>query len=106
MIQFICEECGNPFRIPAQKRYKENLGEFIREYTIDTCPYCGCEEFTAADACQCGRAKYTGEILCVDCMVDLKNRFMAFADELTEDEEKQVDEWMDGSSITERRKWI
>lgn len=105
MIQFICEECGGIFVNPVTKEYKENLGEFIRTYKENTCPYCGSEDFSAADLCQCGSAKREGTILCLSCQTWLKEKFAVFADALTADEEKQMDEWLDGCSITEREKW-
>ena len=36
---------------------------------------------------------------------DFKKRLTEFADSLTAEEEQQVDDWMDGDTITNRRNW-
>jgi hypothetical protein len=47
----------------------------------------------------------SGDILCKPCRERLKRKFIAFADELTAPEEEQLDEWLDGVSVTERKRW-
>ena len=43
--------------------------------------------------------------LCRACRGDLLRRFTAFADTLTAEEEDQLDDWLDGDTITNRRTW-
>ena len=82
-------------------------GDFKRRYTEYFCPICGEESFSEADSCpKCGEAKLTTDTLCRDCRKDLLKRFTAFADELTEEEEDQLDSWLDGTSIKERSKFL
>ena len=48
---------------------------------------------------------YAGARLCDDCRKSLLDRLTEFADGLTAEEEQQVDDWMDGDTITNRRNW-
>ena len=45
------------------------------------------------------------EWLCRPCRRRLLKAVTAFFDDLTVEEEAQFDEWMDGDSITDRRRW-
>ena len=47
----------------------------------------------------------SGSTLCGSCRKDLLRRFTAFADTLTAEEEAQLDDWLDGDTITNRRNW-
>ena len=106
MIQYCCDYCNTFFDEPEAVHYVEVNGDFKRRYTEYFCPICGEESFSEADACpKCGEAKLTTDTLCRDCRKDLLKRFTAFADELTEEEEEQLDDWMDGDTITNRRNW-
>ena len=106
MIRYICDYCGARFDRPEAVNYVEVNGDFKRRYTEYFCPICGEESCSEADACpKCGEAKLTTDTLCRDCRKDLLKRFSAFADDLTAEEEEQLDDWMDGDTITNRRNW-
>ena len=106
MIRYICDYCDARFDEPEAVNYVDVIGDFKRRYTEYFCPICGEESFSEADSCpKCGEAKLTTETLCRDCRKDLLTRFKAFADELTEEEEDQLDSWLDGCSIKSRREW-
>ena len=107
MIRYICDYCGARFDRPEAVNYVEVNGDFKRRYTEYFCPICGEESFSEADECpKCGEAKLTTDTLCRDRRKDLLKRFTVFADELTAEEETQMDTWLDGDTITNRRKWI
>ena len=107
MIRYICDYCDARFDEPEAVHYVEVNGDFKRRYTEYFCPICGEESFSDADECpKCGEAKLTTDTLCRDCRKDLLKRFTVFADELTAEEETQMDTWLDGDTITNRRKWI
>lgn len=101
---YLCNECLRCFFDPAVSRelVKTDLGDEL--YMSTQCPYCG-GTFEAAEHCSCGGVKYKGETLCVACRARLKEKFIKFADELTAEEEEQLDNWLDGNSVTERRKF-
>lgn len=106
MIHYICDHCGVAFDAPAVHTVTENLGEFARTYLEECCPICGCDSFQNANACEkCGEPKLADEILCKRCQDGLKAKFIDFADRLTAEEEAQLDAWLDGESVTDRRKW-
>ena len=106
MIRYLCDHCGTPFDEPVTRHYTETLGEFTRPYTEAVCPICGCDSFSDADLCpKCGEAKLAEETLCKRCRDALHSRIIDFADTLTAEEEAQLDDWMDGDSITSRRNW-
>ena len=106
MIRYICDYCDARFDEPEAVHYVEVNGDFKRRYTEYFCPICREESFSEADSCpKCGEAKLTTDTLCRACRKDLLNRFTAFADSLTAEEEQQVDDWMDGDSIKSRREW-
>lgn len=107
MIHYICDHCGTPFDTPLITQYSEILSDgIIRTYDEAHCPICGCYSFSAADLCpKCGEAKMKEEILCKRCRDELKASVTAFADTLTAEEEQQLDDWMDGDTITNRRNW-
>ena len=107
MIRYICDFCGTGFDEPEAVNYVEINGDFKRRYTEYFCPVCGEESYSAADECpKCGEAKLKADTLCEDCRKSLLERFTAFADELTEEEEDQLDSWLDGTSIKERSKFL
>lgn len=103
MIRYLCETCGTGFDEPHRHTVHETLAGFPSTYTEEACPICGGGIFTKADDCpKCGGLKLSREHLCRGCRAELARRFTAFADELTAEEEEQLDEWLDGSSITDR----
>ena len=107
MIHYLCDYCHAFFDEPKAVNYVDVLGDFFkRRYTEYFCPICGEDSFSEADYCpKCDKPKLRTENLCDDCRKDLLTRFNAFADELTEEEEDQLDEWLDGESIKSRREW-
>ena len=106
MIRYICDFCGTGFDEPEAVNYVEINGDCKRRYTEYFCPVCGEESYSDADECpKCGEVKLTGDTLCRDCRKDLLRRFTAFADSLTAEEEQQIDDWLEGDSITNRKKW-
>lgn len=106
MIRYICDYCDARFDEPEAVHYVEVNGDFKRRYTEYLCPICGEESFSEADSCpKCGEAKLTTDTLCRDCRKGLLKRFTDFADSLTAEEEEQLDDWMDGASIKDRRSW-
>lgn len=105
---FICQDCGGYFTEPdVDASGFEHAFGFTATH-VPVCPYCESPEFEAADICpQCGEArKRQADILCPVCRHDLYARVTEFFDTLTEDEEKQFDEWMEGNSITDRGGFI
>ncbi len=98
--------CRVLFHAPTIQTHREQLGEFVREYTEEQCPICGCDSFeTVSDCPKCGQSMASGSTLCGSCRQDLLRRFTAFADTLTAEEEAQLDDWLDGDTITNRRNW-
>ena len=107
MIQYCCDYCNTFFDEPEAVHYVEVNGDFKRRYTEYFCPVCGEESFSEADYCpKCHDPKLKTDILCKACRKELLKRFTSFADELTEEEEDQLDSWLDGTSIKERRKFL
>ena len=83
--------------------------DVIDGHTMQTsevlCPVCGSPDFGAADTCPCGNAKHREDILCRKCRNELLQKLNGFADFLSYEEEEQLDEWLDGESIRNRRNW-
>ncbi len=106
MLAYRCDHCGTCFDHPVTLRHRELLGEFIREYTEEVCPICCGDSFSPGKPCpKCGEFMPEDEILCRACRRLLKARFTDFADTLTAEEEAQLDDWLDGDTITNRRSW-
>ena len=107
MVRFICETCGAGFDAPLKKPSYEKLdGRFLRDVEL-LCPICCNPYFDEAEQCpKCGEAKKADENpLCPSCRASLKRRFTAFADSLTAEEEAQLDDWLDGDTVENRRNW-
>lgn len=103
---YICDVCGTAFDAPIPIQARNTDGERIWTETERICPICAtAERFNPADLCQCSGWKPKGDILCTTCRAVLLRRFAAFADELTADEEEQLDAWLDGDTIKNRGKW-
>jgi hypothetical protein len=106
MIRHVCDYCGVFFDEPVCHTYTEKMHGMPRSYVEEACPICGCDSFSAANYCpKCKNPKHAGDRLCRDCRKALLERVCSFADELTAEEEQQFDDWMDGDSIENRRKW-
>lgn len=99
---YMCNVCDALFDTPAVETEYFDTAYGYAPYVTESCPVCG-ESFSAAESCSCGGVKREGDILCSECRNALKARFIAFADELTAEEENQLDEWLEGCSITDRR---
>lgn len=107
MIRFVCDCCGTFFDVPLLRSFRESLGDFHRDYTEALCPICCCDSFSSANSCPtCSSPKRTSDTLCNTCRAGLKQRFLAFADDLTPAESAQLDDWLDGDTIENRRNWI
>lgn len=107
MTRYICETCDMVFDEPLQLQDTEQLGEGVYQSRRELCPVCGGPYFTRADLCGCckDRWKRLNEHLCANCREALKLKFAVFADDLTREEVLQLDSWLEGTSIEERRKW-
>ena len=106
MIRYRCDYCGAYFDEPLKIPYRETVGEFTREYVAEVCPVCFCDSLShACDCPKCGEPMQAGARLCDDCRKSLLERLTEFADSLTAEEEEQLDDWMDGDTITNRRNW-
>ena len=103
---YICEICSTPFDEPLTRRSQTiEDGRIMADVEV-LCPICGSPHFQDADLCpKCREWKPRQDRLCHSCRADLLRRFAAFADSLTEEEEDQLDSWLDGDTITNRRKW-
>ena len=91
-IKCICMECETVFHADCCKPLE--------------CPACESSMVEAAEACpKCGGAMRPRDWLCRPCRRRLVKRVIAFFDDLTCEEEAQFDDWMDGDSVTDRRRW-
>ena len=106
MIRYLCETCEAGFDAPLKKLSLEWIDDRrLRDEEL-LCPVCCQPHFAEADTCPaCGGPKFVQAHLCRACRRDLKRRFSAFADSLTEEEEDQLDDWLDGVSVKDRRNW-
>lgn len=103
---YFCNICNTAFDTPILRLIRNTDGEHIWNERSHICPICATAGyFNPAEPCQCGQWKPKGDILCTACRTDLAQRFAAFADELTSDEEEQLDAWLDGDTIKNRGKW-
>ena len=101
-----CEICGAEFAHPYIREYTDQTVDCKAKFLELLCPECFTPDIDEANSCPgCDGFKFRGEILCKTCRADLLKRFTAFADELTAEEAQQLDDWLDGVSITERKKW-
>lgn len=105
---YLCEVCGTAFDRPLIQSERNGDGESSWEERFALCPICGSHDFQTAESCpmpNCNHFKKIHEILCSSCRKDLLRRFTDFADHLTAEEEQQLDDWLDGDTITNRRNW-
>lgn len=106
MISYLCETCGAAFDAPLVRVSAEQIDGHRREDREALCPICCTPYFEEADACpKCGGPKRRADRLCRLCRRILKARVIDFADGLTAEEEAQLDDWLDGDTITNRRNW-
>lgn len=106
MIKFRCNHCGTYFDEPKETVYEEVIAERLYRSVEKACPICGCDGYVPANYCPvCNSPKAADERICGECRTSLRGRFTDFADSLTADEEDQLDDWLDGDSITNRRSW-
>ena len=104
MVRYLCEFCGLFFDEPYRKETSEWIDGHRRIDREELCPGCGNYLFYPADLCpKCAHPKYTDDILCGACRRELREKFCAFADELTAEEETQLDSWLSMYSVSERR---
>jgi tryptophanyl-tRNA synthetase len=105
MIKYLCGTCGAAFDEPLVKYSDPRIDGHFTMCREELCPICGGYYFEPADECECGKPKAKGEFLCGECKKNLLDWVNAFADELTNDQESQIDAWMDGGSLTNRKSW-
>ena len=106
MTMYICEICATPFDEPRKHVDRTVEDGRIRTDIELLCPICASPYFANADVCpKCREWKPTKYLLCRACRADLLRRLTEFADKLTAEEEQQLDDWMDGDTITNRGKW-
>ena len=106
MIKYFCEQCGTGFDEPVMSKKVTFVIDGVPNVETEAfCPVCLSYYFCKGDECQCGKAKRTADRLCVDCRGDLARKFNAFCDDLTAEEEEQLDDWLDGVSIKDRKRW-
>jgi hypothetical protein len=104
---FVCDICDVTFSEPIAVKEMNGDGENRWEEITLCCPVCLESRYSAINDCPvCDAWKLSKDILCKPCRAKLRDRFIAFADELTAEEEEQLDEWLDGVSITERKRWF
>ena len=103
---YLCENCGASFAHPFVREYTDQTVDCKATFRECLCPNCFMPYIEEANSCPgCDGFKFRDEILCKKCRADLLKRFTAFADELTAEQEQQLDEWLDGDTIENRRKW-
>lgn len=103
-MKFHCAICDTYFDQPLELVHQDprpdGLAETFRE---ELCPICCQPYIELGDTCpQCGGDMPKGDLLCPECRKGLLPRLLAFADSLTLAEAGQVDDWLDGRSITDR----
>lgn len=100
---YLCDTCGAGFDKPHVITSSEVIDGHTRTDREELCPLCFQPYFVEADRCECGDLKPKTDHTCRKCRDILKRRFIAFADTLTEGEEDQLDDWLDGVSVKDRR---
>lgn len=98
-----CQICGAYFDAPMIREGPDPTVAPGYRYREELCPVCGQPYIEAARLCPiCGDYMPDNKIICAACRQSLLARFQNFADNLREEEEDQLDEWLDGRSIKER----
>lgn len=95
-----CQICNAYFDAPVVRKGTDRaVGEGFR-YREELCPVCGQPYIERAAVCgKCGGYMPEGKILCKPCRENLRMRFLEFLSGLTDDEEEQLDIWLDGRSV-------
>ena len=105
--EYICNDCEAVFDRPSIEdcSFSHAFG-YERQYRR-VCPECESPDISdAPDVCpQCGGSMRGTDTLCRSCRKELLSRVCSFFDSFTAEEEQQFDEWMDGNSISDRKKW-
>lgn len=102
---FCCEICGVFFDRPSVRHELNGNGSFWWKERFESCPVCGEGHFFPVEKCECGSWRDAEKPLCGKCRKALLEKLFDFADYLTESEETQLDLWLDGNSIKDRRTW-
>ena len=98
-----CQICNAYFDVPLVQEGTDATVSPGYRYREELCPICGQPYIEDAAVCPICRGDMpAGDILCKSCRRSLLSRFRDFADSLREEEEDQLDEWLDGRSIKER----
>lgn len=98
-----CQICNSYFDAPLVNEGTDATVAPGYHYREELCPVCGQPYIESAAICPiCNGYMPEGKILCAACRQSLLSRFRDFADSLREEEEDQLDEWLDGRSIKER----
>lgn len=104
-MSYLCEICGTVFEEPFVQDRRDILGGFPFRDKVSLCPICATPYYHKVEECTCGGVRSVGEKLCRGCRRGLLKRVVDFFDGLTAEEEEQFDDWMDGESITNRKRW-
>ncbi len=107
-MPYICNHCHCTFDDPARVDDSVDHAFGTERRYRDVCPHCGDDDIELGEHCRnfhCSNPRHSHEILCAECRKALYQRFCNFFDTLTAEEEKQVDEWLDGVSVTDRKNW-
>lgn len=98
-----CQICNAYFDAPTVREGPDPTVSPGYRYREELCPICGQPYIENAKSCPiCRSYMPEGDIICKSCRRSLLSRFRDFADSLQEEEEDQLDEWLDGRSIKER----
>ena len=98
-----CQICNAYFDSPTTREGADPTVFPGYRYREELCPVCGQPYIEKAVICPiCKVYMPEGKILCAACRRSLLSRFRDFADGLREEEEDQLDEWLDGRSVKER----
>ena len=107
-MTYICNDCLQVFDDPAMVDDSFDHAHGTERRYLATCPFCGSVDIFIGSTCRnahCHNARRRGDILCTECRQELHKRLCTFFDTLTAEEEEQVDAWLDGKSITDRKNW-
>lgn len=96
---YICCDCGHVFDDP--KRIVDDSPEYGR-FVESLCPKCESGNYEVADWCpDCDKWKPKSDKLCEACREELLDRFRTFRETLTAAQEEELDNLLDGNSITD-----
>lgn len=104
-MRYRCDICETVFDEPRVVKRQERLNGFLYSDETAMCPICATPYFSEVEDCTCGGVRERNKPLCKECRSNLLKRITGLFDELTAEEEEQFDDWMDGDSITSRKRW-